>query len=113
MFEFSEWAALALESGRFTDAGYGNDGKWGRSTVHSRSANSGEEMEVLSGTTLSSGVYSTVQRETCSQLTLSASPRFFGGVNSRGWESIKSTKDRHSAEVSTFCGAVSVTRKIR
>ena len=48
MFEFSEWAALALESGRFTEAGYGNDGKWERSTVHSRSANSGEEMENLS-----------------------------------------------------------------
>jgi hypothetical protein len=57
MFEFSEWAALALESGRFIDAGYGNEGKWGRSTVHSRSANSGEEMEILSGTTLSLGVY--------------------------------------------------------
>lgn len=49
MFEFSEWAALAFESGRFIEAGYGNDGKWGRSTVHSRSANSGEEMENLSG----------------------------------------------------------------
>jgi hypothetical protein len=57
MFECSEWAALALESGRFIEAGYGNDGKWGRSTVHSRSANSGEERENLSGTTLSSGVY--------------------------------------------------------
>jgi hypothetical protein len=49
MFEFSEWAALALESGRFIEeAGYGNDGRWGRSMVHSRSANSGEEIENLS-----------------------------------------------------------------
>ena len=57
MFEFSEWAALALESGRFTEVGYGNEGKWGQSTVHSRFANSGEEMENLSATTLSLGVY--------------------------------------------------------
>ncbi len=57
MFELREWAALALESGRFTEAGYGNDGRWGRSTVHNRSANSGEGMETLSGrTTLNSGV---------------------------------------------------------
>ena len=51
MFEFSEWAALALESGRFIEAGYGNDGRWGRSMVHSRSANSGEEIENLSAAT--------------------------------------------------------------
>jgi len=51
MFEFSEWAGLALEPGRFIEAGYGNDGKWGCSMVHSRSANSGEEIENLSATT--------------------------------------------------------------
>jgi hypothetical protein len=51
MFEFSEWAGLALEFGRFIEAGYGKDGKWGCRMVHSRSANSGEEMENLSTTT--------------------------------------------------------------
>lgn len=63
--------------------------------VHSRSANSGEEMENLSATTLGF----TCRRELLSeglQLALSASPRFLGGVNSRGWLSMKSTNVRHS-----------------
>ena len=64
MFEFSEWAALALEPGRFIEAGYGNVGRWGRSKVHSRPANSGEEMENLSGTTLSTLGRLLVKRET-------------------------------------------------
>ena len=56
MFEFSEWAARAFESGCFIEAGYGKDGRWGRSMVHSRSANSGEVIEILSETTVSLGV---------------------------------------------------------
>src|SRR5712691_7819330 len=101
MFEFSEWAGLALESGRFIEAGYGNDGKWGCSMVHSRSANSGEEMENLSATTTAKLGRLHAEENYCLagrglQLILSASPRFLGGVNSRGWLSIKSTNARHS-----------------
>jgi hypothetical protein len=66
MFEFSEWAGLALESGRFIEAGYGNDGKWGRSMVHSSSANSGEEMENLSVTMTAKLGRSHVEENYCS-----------------------------------------------
>jgi hypothetical protein len=50
MFEFSEWAILPVACG-VAEAGYGNDGRWGRNTVHRRPANSGEDMDALSMTT--------------------------------------------------------------
>ena len=54
MFEFSEWAIRAPVAGGVTEAGYGNDGRWGRNMVHRRPANSGEDMDTLSMTAPSS-----------------------------------------------------------
>jgi hypothetical protein len=75
MFEFSEWAGRALESGRFVEVGYGNDGRWGRNMFHRRSANWGEDMEILSAPTLSLGVLSRCTNPTVNSNCL---PTFLG-----------------------------------
>jgi hypothetical protein len=54
MFGFSEWAIRAPVAGGVAEAGYGNDGRWGRNMVHRRPANSGEVMDTLSMTAPSS-----------------------------------------------------------
>ena len=54
MFEFSEWAIRAPVAGDVAEAGYGNDGRWGRNIVHRRPANSGEDIDTLSMTAPSS-----------------------------------------------------------
>lgn len=51
MFEFSEWAIRVPVACGVTEAGYGNDGRWGRNTDHRRLAKSGEGIDTLSVTT--------------------------------------------------------------